>query len=308
MRPTPDGPVFTRLEALAAGWTDPALHRAVNAGRIYRVRAGLFSTRDPRHDPVMAAIAAARTCRGAVISHRSAAAIHGLPVLARSRRPEVTVPPNGTGDLAHAALHRARLWPADVTTVDGAPVTSVARTVVDVGRSQPITGAVVTTDAALHTGATTAGDIESVLLRCWNWPGIRRANRAMAAADARSESPLESVSRVFLHALPLPAPQVQVTILDDHGRFIARTDFYWPQFGVVGEADGLSKYETRDVLTAEKYRQERLEELGLVVVRWGWADLNRHPRLLHDRISRAFIRGAARDRSGLPRTWSVCVS
>ena len=60
----------------------------------------------------------------------------------------------------------------------------------------------------------------------------------------------------------------------------------------MGEADGARKYDGRapDALLAEKRRQERLEELGFIVVRWGWDDAVRRPEATADRIRRAIAR------------------
>lgn len=91
----------------------------------------------------------------------------------------------------------------------------------------------------------------------------------------------------------------QPELWDVNGRFLGRLDFYWPQFGVVGEADGLAKYESSAVLREEKHRQERLEVAGLIVVRWGWADLTTFDQVV-TRLKRAFDRGAARAQ---PRGW-----
>ena len=58
------------------------------------------------------------------------------------------------------------------------------------------------------------------------------------------------------------------------GRFLGRPDFYWDEFGVIGEADGMAKYDgTHDVAADEKRRQGELEDAGLIAVRWVWADL-----------------------------------
>jgi hypothetical protein len=100
-----------------------------------------------------------------------------------------------------------------------------------------------------------------------------------------------------------PVPQVQ--ILGRGGRPIGTVDFYWDEFGVAGEADGLLKYRDDGSLASEKLRQERLEEVGLVVVRWGWADVTRASAVLERRLRRAFDRGAALRRSGLVPEWSV---
>jgi hypothetical protein len=124
-------------------------------------------------------------------------------------------------------------------------------------------------------------------------------------SDGRSESPLESISRLVLAWLGLPKPDLQPVILDQYGRPLGRLDFYWDEFGVAGEADGRSKYVSRAVLTAEKERQELLEDCGLVFVRWGWDAPTSLPHLLKARVEAGFERGLARDRSGFPRLWSV---
>lgn len=93
-------------------------------------------------------------------------------------------------------------------------------------------------------------------------------------------------------------------MVDEFGRSVARLDFYWDEFGVAGETDGRAKYDERAVLTAEKDRQERAEDLAIVFTRWGWADLNR-PQSLRGRIEGAFERGRLRDRSGVRRKWSI---
>jgi hypothetical protein len=305
MRALPTAALFSRADARAAGWSDAALTRAVRSGRVLRVRRDQFTAIENRDDACITAQAAARACNGSVVSHRSAALLHGLPLLRPASRPDLTVAPSGTGDVSGALLHRARLRPEDVTQVAGVSVTSVARTLVDLGRSLPTAGAVVPIDAALHRGAVTFDGLDDVVLMCWNWPGIRRAMRALRYVDARSESPLESVSRLILRWLKLPNPDLQVSLCDDLGAFIGRADFYWDEYGVVGEADGRAKYDTRDVLLHEKRRQEALEASGLIVVRWDWADAVRRPNRLARRLMAAFDRGRGLDRSRFPRRWSV---
>ncbi|MGH8860440.1 MAG: hypothetical protein ACRDVG_04255 [Jatrophihabitantaceae bacterium] len=121
--------------------------------------------------------------------------------------------------------------------------------------------------------------------------------------DPRSESPIESVSRIRLGASTLPAPEPQTEIFDLTGVFLGRLDFYWEQFGVAGEVDGREKYSANDpgaVWWREKRRQELMEDTSLVFVRWGRADLDNMPRLLA-RIETAFARGARRPVSD--RAW-----
>lgn len=193
----------------------------------------------------------------------------------------------------------------DVVLIDGMPVTSVARTVIDLARSRPTATAVVALDKALHEGWVDYDDLEDVLRMCWNWPGIRRAHRVVRLADGRAESPLESISRLVMRDLHLPPPELQVWVRSRVG-VLARLDFYWDEFGVAGEADGRSKYRVdpaeRD---REKERQEFLEDDNMVFVRWGWDQPWRAPQLFRVRLQNAFERGRLRDGSGLPRFWSV---
>lgn len=306
MRTVPTSDVFTRPELHRLGWTDPAITRAIRSGRLLRVRRGVLAvagTGSARLD----VIAAVASCSGSFASHRSGALVHGLPILGpASVRPDLTVQPGETGDTAHALVHRATLRPEDVTTVDGIPVTSVARTLIDLARSSAQAVALVALDAALHRGMVSGEELLDVASMCRTWPGARRISAVLSSADARAESPLETVSRLTLQRTRLPAPDLQRSILDERGLFIGRTDFYWDRPGVVGEADGDLKYAEPDALVREKRRQEALENAGLIVVRWGWPDLSR-PSVLADRIERAFRRGAQRDATS-PRLWSVRAS
>jgi putative AbiEi antitoxin of type IV toxin-antitoxin system len=305
MRPLPSEAIFTRADARNVGWSDSAISRAVRSGRIVRVRQGHFAVAAPI-DPCLAARAAALACRGSVISHRSAALLHGLPLLhSPPGRPDLTVQPRRTGDVAAALLHRAGTPSEDVVDIDGAPVTSVPRTLIDLGRTVSVGAAVVTIDAALHRELTDTEELLALLKRCASWPRARRAAAAVKRSDGRAESPLESVSRLVFRRLGLPTPQLQAVIRDEGGCFLGRCDFYWDEFGVFGEADGRGKYDERPVLTSEKLRQEGLENAGLVGVRWGWDDARYRQSALEYRIRRGFERGRLRDASGFPRSWSV---
>ncbi len=274
-----------------------------------RARRGWFARPGADADRA-AALAVARARSATVLCDRTAAMMHELPIVgARSPVPEVTVPPHWAGNAAGAHLYRATLGPADVTVIDGVLVTSIARTLVDLGRHRSTSCAVVALDAALHEGRVTTEEIEAVLRTCWNWPGIRRAQRAVRLADARAESPLESISRLVIGWLRLPLPELQPLILDRYGVPVARLDFYWDQFGVAGECDGRAKYRMdEDARDKEKDRQEAVEDEGVHFARWGWDAAWRRPGTIRTKVCNAFERGRLRDRSGLPRLWSVVPS
>lgn len=54
---------------------------------------------------------------------------------------------------------------------------------------------------------------------------------------------LESRSRHRIGRAGLPAPLTPTDLFDVSGNFVARVDFSWPRYGVVGEADGLGRHE-----------------------------------------------------------------
>jgi hypothetical protein len=168
-------------------------------------------------------------------------------------------------------VHVAALPDEDLQVVRGLAVTSPARTLADCLRLLPAEDAVPLVDAALRRGASTRAEVEAVLARQYTWPFAGVAAASLALVDPRRESALESRSAVVMHRHAIPAPEPQVRILDTRGRQVARVDFAWLRWGVVGEADGRVKYsgDAARAIEEEKDRQARLEALGLVVVRWG---------------------------------------
>lgn len=105
---------------------------------------------------------------------------------------------------------------------------------------------------------------------------------AVNLTDPRRESALES--RSYGHMVGcLPLPELQFPIETPGETFFV--DFAWPQFRVVGEADGLVKYQKPEALHAEKLRQEAIENCGWIVVRWTSKEM-RNPNAVLQRISR----------------------
>ncbi|HEY0168110.1 MAG TPA: hypothetical protein VGB75_13795 [Jatrophihabitans sp.] len=99
-------------------------------------------------------------------------------------------------------------------------------------------------------------------------------------------------------------PRTQAELFSTDGRFLTRVDFYWPDLGVVGEADGREKY-TDQELWREKRRQEALTDRGVVLARWGWSEARR-PALLRATLLRAFHRAGQLRSAGIPA--NVCAA
>lgn len=314
-RPPLPNPIVTVGCADAAGWTEGARRHAVRVGDLDRIQRGVLRLVAPADGSLTdrqaceaqnlrVARAAALTCPRGAVSHVSAAVSYSMPTLGDVSRACLTVPA-GTAlrSLARVHLHRATLPDQDLLLIDGYRTLSPARTVMDLARERGVDAGVVAADYALHTGMIDEGALAMAYEVCSRWPGRKAARIALLSADGAAESPLESLSRLRIAACGLPKPGLQPEICDQFGRFLGRCDFYWDDFGVVGEADGDLKYEGgRPAVVAERERQKLLERAGLIVVRWGWSDLYAFDDAAW-RIRAAFRRGA---RPGSPdRRWGI---
>ena len=296
--------LLRRSDAVAGGMTDGELARAVRRGELARLRRGTYvrepsaSTGPPEHATVVAA-AVADLRLPAVVSHVSAAVLHGLPLwnVRLDRVHLLRCPPaNGSGSRA-VHLHVARLPDDEVTSLGCVAVTDLTRTAVDVARTLPFEEAVVVVDGALSTKETTRERLADCLARMGSVPGTRRAARVIAFADGRSESVGESRSRVLLQRLGLPAPDLQVKLRRPDGSFIARCDFGWREQRTVAEFDGRIKYgrllrpgqSPGDAVFEEKVREDEIRDGGWKVTRWIWRELDT-PLVIGDRLMRAFTR------------------
>lgn len=177
----------------------------------------------------------------------------------------------------------------DRASIGGIAVVSLERTVVDCARMLPTSSALVIADSALRLGAD-ATVIADVLGESVGKRGVRRARDVLALADARSESPGESLLRhaAWSAGLPVPSPQLRVqTAIGDF-----RLDLGWADVGVGIEFDGAVKYsggeygDPAERLWAEKRRHEALVDAGWWVVRVAWSELD-DVAALGDKLMRA---------------------
>lgn len=224
----------------------------------------------------------------AVISHESAAVAHGFPLYTLPAALKVTRTRGRAVRTSDVHVHIAQLRPQDVTIFDGIPVTSGARTAVDVARRVSFREGLVITDGAVRRQVRRS-ELGAVLRHQWTWPGVRNAIIAVRHADPRSETALESVVRSRFVELHLPMPQLQVNVFDANG-FIGRVDFDLSAYNTVGEADGRVKY-LEDELWLEKLRQERLEDTGREVIRWTWRGAHAPDEEFAGRVWRKLQRG-----------------
>ncbi len=225
-----------------------------------------------------------------VFSHQSAAALWRLPSVGPWPVKAHVLAPVSAGGRSTGVFERHTIGvPSDAATIEGVPVTSLARTVVDLASRESFGHSVTVADAALRRATHPveglpavsvsredfSRELESIPLR----HGSVRAARVVAFADGAADRPGESMSRVGMHLSRLTPPQLQVVLTGASGR-VYIVDFWWPEFNMIGEFDGRGKYSDpqflrgktpEQVLYDEKLREDDLRAAGHGMTRWNWA-------------------------------------
>lgn len=256
-----------RGQLLAAGATDGAIVRRLHNGRLERVHSGVYSLPHTADVPFAAEAAALLGCgAGAALSHHSAAVLWGLrPGVARPVH--VTIPNGRSGAvLAGVKLHRSRtIMRADVRIHEGLPVTSPARTMLDIAASLTDRDVEWLLDEGLFAlRILTVTEIRGVLARAGNHPGRARLARLADSRrhSTRTDSPPEERLLALIRAAGLPEPRLQVSILG------YRLDFLWPELRFAVEVDAYGTHGSRARFEADRRRDARLlAERSIVVVR-----------------------------------------
>jgi putative AbiEi antitoxin of type IV toxin-antitoxin system len=216
----------TAAELLARGVSREQLRRWARNGQVKAVARGVYAPTawlggtagDPQRMHALAVGAVISRNPRLVASHESAAYLLGLDVLLPSGTavPAVTLtrrPQESSRALIRGTLTRVAHLPDDhVTTALGVPVTTAARTVMDIARTTGFMEGVVAADSALRSHVAVKAEFAVVLEDCAQWRGVIRARQVVGFADGRAESALESVARVRFAQFGIPPPGLQVNI------------------------------------------------------------------------------------------------
>jgi very-short-patch-repair endonuclease len=205
------------------------------------------------------------TRRQGVVAGFSAAALHGSRWV-DDRKPV---------ELLHDNRHRLpgvqtrgdRLGDDEIEIVAGIPVTSPARTAIDLGCWYPTMTAVAAIDALARATDIKAADVELLAQRYAGRRGITRARHSVSLFDAGAQSPKESWLRVVLIQQGLPRPQTQIPVRDEFGSMIAYLDIGWEDVKVAVEYDGDHHRSDRTQYGWDIRRLEMLQHRGWIVVR-----------------------------------------
>jgi hypothetical protein len=256
---------FTRAQAHAAGITDRQLRRRVQSGFLEQVGPNAF--RLPGAPPgVLAELSAllldiGEPCWAAA---STAAALHGFDGF-RLRTPlHVTVPRGRNVRRLGVVVHTAcELPPIDREERDGIPVTSPARTIIDLARTEPPERLAAAVDSALRDGLTTEDALHRRIgaLRSKGRYGIPALLDVLDGREITrgGHSWLEREFLRLLATAGLPRPETQA-VLTKAGDHLVRVDCHFPGTNVVIELLGHRYHRTKAQLTRDA---ERLNALVL---------------------------------------------
>ena len=255
--------LVAREQLIERGMSTRGISDWVRDGRLHRLYRGIYAYGHDRLRPEGRWLAAVMACGpGAVLSHRDAAQLWELRQN-NSALVDVTVPSqNGRVRRKGIRVHRSgRLGPEEVAQRSGIPVTTVARTLLDLADVLDL--------QALRRAVTEAEyrdrfDLTAINAVVQSNPG-RRGRKLMTAAvggrSHRTRSPLEDRFLRFRERWGVEEPESGVWI-DGY-----EADFIWTRVGLVVELDGVAAHGTRRAVNADRLRDRVLWRRGIRTMR-----------------------------------------
>lgn len=229
--------------------------------------------------------------RRGVVAGRSAAALYGTKWIDDRAPAELLYdyrrPPGGIHTWSD------RLSEDEIQTIDGMPVTSPARTALDIACRYPLERAVAAIDALARATDVKVSDIEFLAERYRGRRGITRARIALPLVDSGAESPRETWLRLLLIRAGFPPPQTQIPIYDTYGFLIGVLDMGWHDIRLAVEYEGDHHRWNQRQFNKDIRRAEALAELGWTNVRITAEDT---PGGIIGRVSAAWQRRACTQR------------
>lgn len=269
-----------RRQLRALGMSETMVRDRLSRGRLLRLHRGVYAVGHAQLRPEgrwLAAVLAAGP--GAALSHRSAAALHGI----RESDGAIDVATTRRVTARGIVVHRTTSLDAqDVTTRRGVRVTTTERTLVDLaGMLTPDRVATLLRETD-RLGRLNASALREALSRTSGRPGARALRAALTEherlATSLTLSELEDRFVALLDAENLPRP------LTNHQIDGARVDAAWPSERLVVELDGWAFHHDRGSFQEDRSRDVRLARAGWRVVRFTHADVVDRPPHVADTL------------------------
>jgi hypothetical protein len=257
-----------RDDLFAAGLTRGQINWRVQSGLLIPEYAGIYRVGHCAPNLETSYLAAVLACgEGALLSGRAAAYLYGL-IKGDSPSPEVTTPtqrrPKGV-IVRRAIVHRR-----DATTYRGIPITTVARTVVDMAAQSTAPELAEIFHHAVVRFRVKPHHVEAVLER---WPNARGAKTLRRVIRGDERALLSELERGFVAVLKragLPLPE---TNIPKDGHWV---DCHWPEYDLTVELDSYQFHSTRHAWEQDHRRQRTARRRG-DYRRYVWGDVFEEP-------------------------------
>lgn len=258
---------ITRAQALEYGMSTDAIKRRVRAGLWMRVGPCLYLIDGAPTSSRQELMQACLLFEG-VVAGRSAAAVHGLLGF-RAQGIEVVTLRSYRGVPQGVIVHRTNYLPTeDVTAVGGLPITTPARTLLDLGGLvSPKQVARALTDAVARNQVTTPLLVDQLRRAGTSGRPGTAVLRALLSTlggleqSSGSESDLEDALLEVIARAGLPPPVRQFELREE-GVLLGRVDAAYPQQRIALEADGYEFHSARAEWLHDRRRQNAFVSRG----------------------------------------------
>ncbi len=287
--------VFSRAQAIAAGFTPRQIQRRVGTGRwdvalpcVYRISGAGPNDRQS----AMAAALWGGDC--ALVSHATAGVLWGIEGV-RARKVELWVPQNHTPRSTLVAVHRGkRLDRADRTALGPIPITTPVRTLIDMAGRMENEQLLAAVESVFRRDLGTPArlQVRVAALRSSGRPGLGRLQTLLdGRGDGGSlESRLEVKTWLLLQQAGVPLPVRQHWVVVGGGRY--RLDFAWPELRVGLECEGWEHHGGRAAFGKDRARYAELAAIGWRLLPVTWDACTRQPARVLRWIRAAVTRAA----------------
>jgi very-short-patch-repair endonuclease len=286
--------VFSRWQALEQGFSERQIQSRLSGKRWESRLRGVYRIVGASQTVQQSAMACALYAgEGALVSHGTAGSLWGLANV-RANDVELWVPSPKRSDVHGLTIHRGtRLDRADRTRLGPIPITTVARTLIDLSARMEDAPLLATIEDALRRRLVKPERLvaRAAALRSSGRPGAGRfaelvANRSGAAL----ESTLEVEVWLLLRRTGLALPRRQFWVALAGGRY--RLDFAWPEQRIGLECDGSEHHGRRSAFAPDRARLAEFAAARWQILPVTWHACTREPERV-ERWLRTALEGAA---------------
>lgn len=261
------------------GYSRSSVSKATTAGRLHRLHRGVYAVGHMDLSWQSHCLAAVLACAPALASHTSAAWLWGVlrnrpgafHVTTKTRR----------HPKPYVQLHHGRLMDEDRAVRDGIPVTSLARTLLDLAAMLPARRLRRAIERSEELRLFDLGPVDSLLARAGGHPGAGRLRRALALYRP-SPFTRSGLERRFLELVceaGLPTPSTSFNELG------YELDVYWQAERFAVELDIYETHGSREAFESDRLRQENLKLGGIEMIRVTGPRLDGEPDEVIERVA-----------------------